>query len=59
MKKQTRTIEIGNGFRQVEILYAMDDSGETPRPGDGDETVDPNTKDPNEEEEGEVKPGNF
>lgn len=58
MKTLTETIEIENPSVET-AFYAH---GDTPRPGDGDETIDPTKTEPNdsdEEDEGEVRPGSF
>jgi hypothetical protein len=65
MKTLTSTIEIeiGSEFEETTIPHAMNDRGDTPRPDEGDETIDPNKpkkpKDPSEEEDEEVRPYNF
>jgi len=63
MKTLTSTLENGNEFEETTTLYGMYTQSDTPRPGDGDETVNPTPpkkpQDPSEEGEGEVRPTNF
>lgn len=60
MKTLTSKTKIGNELEEMSILYATNDHEDTPRPDQGDETIDPNKpkkpKDPSEEKDGEVRP---
>ena len=59
----TIEIEIGSEFEETTTQYAMNVHGDTPRPDEGDETIDPNKptkpKDPSEEDDEEVRPSNL
>ncbi|EDP97657.1 hypothetical protein U8527_04890 [Kordia algicida OT-1] len=56
-----KTLTINNEFKDEYKETIASFSIDTPRPGDGDETVDPKKPkpDPNEEDEDEVRPQAF
>ena len=61
MEKLTTQAEIVNEFEEAEMFCAPGEPEDTPRPGDGDEPVEPivpKPKDPDEDEE-VIKPGTF
>ncbi len=61
METLTTKTEITNEFEEVSMYFASDDTTDTPRPGDGDEPVEPVVPKPVKPKDDDevIKPGGF